>query len=142
MPEGSTPELPRVAVLVRVTDADGPALADLVADTAAQEDVVARLVVLDATTDGLAFDDPAVQLVRTPGPSRGAAWATGCAAVDEPLVALALPGCRRLPTHLAQAARALQAGGELATCDLLLTRRGQVVDRANPAAMDGRPGPC
>lgn len=130
-----------VSVLAIVTDEHRPALDDLVGDVRDQRGVQTELVLVDATAAG----DLCVRgatLVRHPATSRGRALLAAMRAAKSGILALAVPGARWLPAHLAHALERLEAGADLVTCDLYLTdARGQFIDRAHPGEMGDAPGP-
>jgi GT2 family glycosyltransferase len=129
---------PRVAVLAWFGPGDAAHLEALRTDVADQRGVRAELVVLDATDGELDGAGAA------PGTwSRCADLRRAALRTDAEWVALAVPGARWLPAHLAHALERLAADGkDLTTCDLLIADdQGRFVDRASPAAMGDVPGP-
>lgn len=137
-----------VTILAVVEPGDEREIPLWVADAAAQEGVAARLILADATPTGsagaaaAALDGPVpVDVVRGPR-QRERLLLDALAHTRDPLIALAVPGCRSHPTRLAQAAAALGAEVDAVTCDYFLTDgEGRPVDRSSPAAMGEAPGP-
>ena len=69
-----------------------------------------QTVVVDRSDDQ-SLECPGATVVRSPGLSRGTAWAIGAEACDAPFVALSTPGVHALPNQLARAVgRAVYVG--------------------------------
>lgn len=130
-----------VSVLAIVRDEDRVALEDLAGDVRAQRGVETELVLVDATTAG-DLEVPGATVVRHGATSRGRALTAAARAARADVLALAVPGARWLPAHLARAVERLDAGADLVTCDLYLTdAHGQFTGRAHPGEMGDAPGP-
>ena len=128
---------PLVAVLAWIAPGDEPHVPNLIADVQDQRGVRAELFLLDATDGELEFDGASAVPA---GWSRGASYRSALAQTDAQYFAIAIPGARTLPAHLAHGVEAL-ADADLATTDYVLSdANGQFIDRVSPAASGDVPG--
>jgi len=135
---------PRATVLAWLGPDDAEHVPALCADVADQRGVDAELVLLDATDGELDRERvPSGVRVEDGSWSRCADLARAATACGSDYVALATPGARWLPAHLAHAVARLDASGaDVASCDLLLTDdQGRFQSRIGPASMGDVPGP-
>ncbi len=134
---------PRVSVAARVGDADRTRVPELLEDVRGQRGIEAELILVDVTAAG-DLECADARIVRVPPECRGRGWQAAAELAQGEFLALAVPGCRWLPAHLARALDALEAApqAELSVTDLyLVDEHGQFVGRSSPAAMGAAPGP-
>ena len=101
-PNAHAAQRARVSVVVLARTAD-----DL-PSVRADRGVEVQTIVVDRS-DSQSLECPEATVVRSPGLSRGTAWALGAQACDAPFVALWPSGVHALPNHLARAVALLQS---------------------------------